>query len=83
MTHLKKAPEPAPAAVPLSVEERLETVRKLLSSTVPTARRLAERLIREWGLSVGLQEAQEGRFLSVQVLPVLEAGSRGFLTAMA
>ena len=80
---LKKAPEPAPAAVPLSVEERLETVRKLLSSTVPTARRMAERLCREWGLSVGLQEAQEGRFLSVQVLPVIETGSRGFLTAMA
>ena len=35
------------------------------------------------GTSQGLQETQEGRFLSVQVPQVLETGSRGFLTALA
>ena len=72
----KKAPEPAPAPGPLPVEERLETVRKLLASTVPTARRMAERLIREWGLQEGFQEARGGVLPTVQVLPVLEVGPR-------
>jgi len=78
-TRLKKAPEPAPAPGPLPVEERLETVRKLLASTVPTARRMAERLIREWNLQEGCQEARGGVMSTVQVLPVLEVGPRELL----
>lgn len=49
-TPARPAREPEPVAAPLTLEDRLNTIRGLMASSIPAARRRAAKLACEWGL---------------------------------
>ena len=51
-TPARPAREPEPVAAPLTLEDRLNTIRGLMASSIPAARRRAAKLAHEWGLEV-------------------------------